>query len=281
MIWDFAGFWATFFSTWLSSLTLTHHSLQPKMTAVAADQEQRLRFLGDLLLSSPPGQFDSVLKDVQNILSAASSDLLTTDWIENIRVQYDSSRGAVSAQDDNVPSHPLAAALQDRMKEYVKEAYSPKGVVSTSVVTDGSTPNHVVIRSYSERIDQKNYHAGSWAAEWQIESSGGDPIVMSGRVRLRGQTYEEGRNFYLESNHDLPSTTIQSSNAADDIVKQISTWESNNVLGSLAETHRYMSDSTLKSLRRVMPITRTKMDWNLVNHRAKKMLANNPVSMTK
>ena len=35
---------------------------------MSADDDNRVQFLKELLLSSPPGQFDSVLDDVQKIL---------------------------------------------------------------------------------------------------------------------------------------------------------------------------------------------------------------------
>jgi len=40
----------------------------------------------------------------------------------------------------------------------------------------------------------------------------------------------------------------------------------------LAQMYGNMSDETLKSMRRVLPITRTKMEWNAAAHKMTKQL---------
>jgi len=53
-------------------------------------------------------------------------------------------------------------------------------------------------------------------------------------------------------------------------VKQIGDWEQ-EVVDSVAELYDSMGEK-LKSLRRVMPVTRTKMEWNVLSHRMVKLL---------
>ena len=56
---------------------------------------------------------------------------------------------------------------------------------------------------------------------------------------------------------------------AKSIVKQIQAWEDTEVMDKLTDMYERMNNEYLKSLRRVMPITRTKMDWNVMAHRVR------------
>jgi len=133
-----------------------------------------------------------------------------------------------------------------------------------------------------ERIDSANYHAGSWASRWNVQFLSNKEVVLSGHVEIYAHAYEEGRNFHLQSEHNFSSLTISSfsdeSSLLKDIVKQISSWETEKVAEPMRDVFQEISDSTLKSLRRVLPLTRTRMDWNVLTHRMVKMLETNPAN---
>ena len=52
-------------------------------------------------------------------------------------------------------------------------------------------------------------------------------------------------------------------------MKKVQAWEDKEVMDKLADMYERMNNEYLKSLRRVMPITRTKMDWNVMAHRVR------------
>lgn len=210
--------------------------------------ESRLDIARRILLTALPGQFDTSVQDFQTIF-AASDESLTNEWVEQVREEYDKSRTNLGGAD--TPA--VTTELYERIKEYET---SKEGVVSAlSVVQDGDTN---VVRTFSQRIDASNCNAGSWTATWTIQSSG----TAQGTVIVQAYSYEEG-NIQL-------NTTRQFGPEQGDVVKLIAKWEQ-EVLDSLAQTYDTMPDK-LKALRRIMPVTRTRMDWNVSSHRMRKML---------
>jgi hypothetical protein len=79
---------------------------------------------------------------------------------------------------------------------------------------------------------------------------------------VQAHSYEEGS---IQLN-----TTRKFGPEQGDVVKLIEKWEQ-ELIDSIAETYDSMGEK-LKSLRRVMPVTRTRMDWNVLSHRMRKML---------
>lgn len=76
----------------------------------------------------------------------------------------------------------------------------------------------------------------------------------------------------LAANHEvalsLPSTILQSSPAPSAAkVLALIEGEEGEYQTSLTETYQNMSEKTYKSLRRALPMTRSKMDWDKVLER--------------
>lgn len=67
----------------------------------------------------------------------------------------------------------------------------------------------------------------------------------------------------------LPPTILQSSPtpSADKVLTLVES-EEGKYQTSLAETYQDMSEKTYKSLRRALPMTRSKMDWDKVQSEA-------------
>jgi hypothetical protein len=223
-------------------------------SASTMSNESRLDIARRILLTAPPGQFDTILQDLQTIFAASGEcESLTDEWVEQVRTEYAYACGK-SPQRAHLPGGdtPGTTELYKRIKDY----QSSKAVESAfSVVDEGDA---TVVRTYAERIDTSNRITGSWTAKWTIQSSG----TVIGQVSVQAYAYEEG--------------TIQLNTARKfgpeqgDAVKLIEKWEQ-EVMESLAETYDTMGEK-LKSLRRVMPVTRTRMDWNVLSHRMRKML---------
>ena len=116
-----------------------------------------------------------------------------------------------------------------------------------------------MVRTYAERIDNANHIAGSWTAQWTVAPSG----ELKGTVTIQAYCHEGGTT-QLSSTRDFGPTTTNG-----DIVKHIRNWEQ-EVVDVLAQDE---TRDQLKMLRRVMPLSRTRMDWNVLSHRMVKMLA--------
>jgi capping protein alpha len=135
------------------------------------------------------------------------------------------------------------------------------------VVQDGDSSKSLIVKTFAERVDSVNLYAGSWVAQWNIEISGDDQAQVGGQVRIQSFCFEEG-NIQLLSSRDFEGVSVTASEKvplAKAIVEQINTFEL-ELLSALGEVFDQIGDQ-LKSIRRVLPITRTKMEWNVRAHR--------------
>lgn len=267
--------------------------------------EDRLAISRRLLLSSPPGQFDLILADLRNIQKSTSvaDGLLSDDWAEGVRSEYeqitrrdclDASSGGEEGETD------LEKALREAIGKYMSDHYvgstigkekvggEPKEGTSNrsnfAVKSDRGDDGKITIRTYAENVDLRNYRAGSWSAEYRISPSGeggsggsSSEVEIEGTVDVVAHAFENG-NVQMRSSIPLgPSAVGADSKSPQDVaravVDQIQRWEDDDVQGKLGTMYDSVNDTMLKSLRRVMPVTRTRMDWNLATHRLAKTMA--------
>ena len=217
-----------------------------------------------ILMSAPPGQFHSVLQDIIALNSGSGPDTIAA------KAQYDASTGRyfIDASEE-VNNHPLAAALKEQFNSYKDKFYSTKGLsVGVRVESKGNT---LLVSMYTEGLDEANCHSGSWFSQWRIQAEGNSEALISGKVTLHACSYE-GNNVQLHTVMDFGevNVTAKGNDISESLIAQISMWET-EVMDSCQRLHDDMSDK-LKSLRRVLPVTRTRMDWNVVTHRMVKIL---------
>ena len=77
----------------------------------------------------------------------------------------------------------------------------------------------------------------------------------------------------MNSTTTLGPITMESktrSNTVQSIIKKIEIWEEDHVMTPLHETYDKLSGGVLKKLRRIIPVTRTKFDWNVSNYQLHK-----------
>lgn len=176
----------------------------------------------------------------------------------------------------------MERSLEEKMRSHLESYYSSKGVVSNVQITntsdvsnsgdDGSSTFTILI--YAERIQLPQYHAGSWLSRYTITISpaSSNTLTMDGTVRIHAHTFENG-NVQMNSTTTLGPITITDhpqSTAADFVANKIQSWEEDRVVSSLHEVYDGLNAGVLKKLRRVMPVTRTKFDWNVASMRLHK-----------
>ena len=84
----------------------------------------------------------------------------------------------------------------------------------------------------------------------------------------------------LKSKVEFPSKEIEdTASLVDDIMDQIQKWDEENVISPLRNVYNDMSSDILKKMRRVMPVTRTKFNWNIEGHRFVKTMEGHSVRM--
>jgi len=111
-----------------------------------------------------------------------------------------------------------------------------------------------------ERVNLRNYWSGNWISVWTVVL--GDEVTIDGSIKLRAHYFEDG-NVQLQTTKVFPAATLTvAGNLGKAVVAHIEDAES-NLQSALEDMYTNMTDETFKAMRRVMPITRTKMKWNI------------------
>jgi capping protein alpha len=103
---------------------------------------------------------------------------------------------------------------------------------------------------------------GRWRSEWTYKVADG---TLTGLLRTTVHYYEDG-NIQLNSDKTVTATIAPGADkklVIDKLVKQIADAD-NEYQRSLNETYADLSETTFKGLRRALPVTKTKIDWDKI-----------------
>ncbi|KXN88192.1 F-actin-capping protein subunit alpha [Leucoagaricus sp. SymC.cos] len=155
----------------------------------------------------------------------------------------------------------LRSALEAATQTYLK-AHFYDGVAS--VFSEGGGVQEFIIQVVANKYSPANYWSGRWRSEFMINFDEG---TVQGRILAHVHYYEQG-NVQLTTTHDVsfnipPGITTEDPLAASKILALIE-GEEGRYQKSLNETYQEMSEKTFKSLRRALPMTRSKIDWDKI-----------------
>lgn len=255
--------------------------------------------INSILLASPPGQFDIILDDLRSLLPKSSvSTLLESRVVNDVRAEWEASTGrstlaaaadcdgGVGKSESDDANQCYISSLSNAMDTYLASNFSSSGVRAARTVTIASTADTddapkrtLTINTYAEKIDLHNYQAVSWKGCYTISLPlASTSNILQGQIDIWAHTFENGGNFHLRSNISLNAKIKQPIGAASDdneqqsawassITQQIECWDKVEVMQHITEMFDSIRHTYMKRLRRVMPITRTQMDWNVAGHR--------------
>jgi len=256
--------------------------------------EQIVEIANGFLLNAPPGEFMEVVTDVRALLPNESllnesaprtfreyntEQMIAVDspghdhkvlitkygevsdgyldpkgnqvvFFDHIKQQATGSRPISGELDGSLEN--LRKAVEKHAFDYVGQHYPPGAV--TVYGRDGQ----IIIAISSSKFNPGNFWNGRWRSTWTY--AGGELV---GHFKICVHYYEDG-NVQLSSDTKQKTSVPDAGSpdaTASAVLKTISKMELTFQQG-LESSYSTMGDTTFKALRRHLPITKQRMDWN-------------------
>jgi len=265
---------------------------------------QKAEIVEGFILDAPPGEFREVLNDVRilldddNILTEKGTGVFATycqEQLTPVRLKgaddatlitkfnvdktgrYFDPRSRKSFKYDFIKeeagdildwtpdevAEPWRAALQDAWALYAKNHYTN----ATSAVFASTSDGQITLTACIEghQLQPKNFCNGRWRSIWTLTFSPSDgKSDLRGEIHVNVHYYEDG-NVQLVSHKEIKEPVVieNETSLAKEFVSLVESAESDYQV-ALSENYTTMSDTTFKALRRPLPVTRTKIDWNKI-----------------
>lgn len=168
---------------------------------------------------------------------------------------------------DSDSVEPWRQSLEKQLTTYVNVHYK-NAACSVIGTSDPSGIVSLVCCTEAHKFQPANYWNARWRSRWAIKfkSNGSESNVeLSGILKVQVHYYEDG-NVQLVSHKDIKESVnvTDAQGTAKSIVQAIEKAE-NEYQNAISENYQTMSETTFKALRRALPVTRSKIDWNKIS----------------
>lgn len=150
-------------------------------------------------------------------------------------------------------------ALQFELDKYMAGRFLPENCAAGAFTQDGN----LVISVAGERPNLRNFWSGKWLSNWAVKLSPGQATV-SGNIKVHAHYFEDG-NVQLQTTKEIAEVVLPYTDVAElatQVVAHIESSETDLQKG-LEEMYGNMNEETFRAMRRIMPVKRTKMEWNV------------------
>eukprot|EP00005_Dracoamoeba_jomungandri_P001327 CAMPEP_0174253050 /NCGR_PEP_ID=MMETSP0439-20130205/2444_1 /TAXON_ID=0 /ORGANISM="Stereomyxa ramosa, Strain Chinc5" /LENGTH=301 /DNA_ID=CAMNT_0015333857 /DNA_START=30 /DNA_END=935 /DNA_ORIENTATION=- len=125
---------------------------------------------------------------------------------------------------------------------------------------------HIVVCISSTKVSPQNFWGGSWRSTWHCRfSDNQNPVRINikGKIETDVHYYESGNvqmKGVCEKSRDITTTPDEVPTACAKVIKD---FEAEYVKGIDDHFHN-LDNSTVKAIKRFLPVTRTKIDWSKI-----------------
>jgi capping protein alpha len=218
-----------------------------------------------ILVDVPDANHQTIVSDVARLQDSGEEEERFLDPRSKTSFRFDHLRLEASVprpEESDPASEPLRAALESAALSYLAAHY----IDGVAAIFASQPPSHFTVQIVSNKYNPSNFWSGRWRSQYQIEFA--ESKTIQGKILVNVHYYEQG-NVQLETLHDLsipipPAIVNASPNAAANKIFALIEAEETRLQTSLNESYHEMSEKAFKGLRRALPLTRQKIDWDKV-----------------
>ena len=180
------------------------------------------------------------------------------DQGQKVKFKIGIESGAVEEAQKTDIQNDLRDVIEQKVKEYLEKCYKMEVTRYNVYFNEGD--NKIVVLISVHNLNLKSFWSGEWLSTWELDIGGKG---VKGTLKANTYYYEEGNiQFNLDTKFDGNADGADNASIADSLVDFIKTSE-NSVQLELEKVYDELSENYIKPLRRKLPVTETKMNWNL------------------
>eukprot|EP00735_Rhodelphis_limneticus_P004704 TRINITY_DN1632_c0_g1::TRINITY_DN1632_c0_g1_i1::g.17822::m.17822 TRINITY_DN1632_c0_g1::TRINITY_DN1632_c0_g1_i1::g.17822 ORF type:complete len:306 (+),score=94.83,sp/Q9W2N0/CAPZA_DROME/30.04/1e-50,F-actin_cap_A/PF01267.12/4.2e-72,CSTF2_hinge/PF14327.1/0.16 TRINITY_DN1632_c0_g1_i1:57-920(+) len=164
---------------------------------------------------------------------------------------------------EGYPCEDFRHEIEKTLTEYVESHY-PEGACSVYAHREGDH-NTLTVALSAAKYSPGNYWSGRWHSTWTVSWRDGQKSgTISGVSKIRVHYYEDGNVQLMTENRHSTDVALEDGKAAGSAVCDAVSKSEGGYQKYLQELFTQMSDSSFKELRRKLPITQQRFDWEKV-----------------
>ncbi|EGR31725.1 hypothetical protein IMG5_103260 [Ichthyophthirius multifiliis] len=228
---------------------------QQQQNLYELDQNQQ-KIIKYIIKNSPYGETSDLLQDLKKLVPELKHN---QQLIDGLLKEHNEEHLAICYDQNNQRSIVLCP-ISSKEDYYIDQRHSQKVWVDHYTLKilrteDIEIPRNQVLSTFS---------SGEWISEWKL-----DREQLQGKIRINSHFFEDGNVALKNVKNVIESAPIKGQNIDEeskDIVNKIIDNES-KIQDSLEVIYENMSDKFFKGMRRILPVTNQKMNWDQTVHK--------------
>jgi len=257
-------------------------------------EQEKIKIVSDFVTNAPPGEVNEVFNDVRVLLGddgllksgcVAAFAKYNKDSFTPVEVPDETTKTLISSHNEvsgNVffdprsgkefefdhlrkqasQPQPRAAGaneasrveFQNKLDTYCRSFYKD-GICATY-----DKNGNIIMVIEDHKYSPRNFWNGRWTSEWTIPANGGE---LKGVMKVVVHYYEAGNVQVHGSKEHRVNISGSGAGLAASVIKEIEKVEAEYQHG-INENYGQLNSTTFKALRRALPLTRHKLDWNKI-----------------